>query len=225
MPFKTKFLVLLGLSMMLFTGCFQVIEEINLHADGSGLATLTVNLSQSKSKVASIMLLDSVNGYKVPSQQKIRQEMSEAVAYLKKSPGITNVKGSTDFSNYIATISFEFRNVANISNLTKNILNRMKIRATDQSSYTFNPATLQFRRNYQHVASARTEYAKLKASDKAVFKDAVYIAIYRFENQVTSASNRQASISRSGKAVMLRSNVLALIDGRSNISNTIQLKK
>ncbi|PST81761.1 hypothetical protein C7T94_17985 [Pedobacter yulinensis] len=212
-------------SALLLTGCFQIIEEINLRADGSGTATLTINLSQSRSKVASLMLLDSVNGYKVPSQQKIRQEMAEAAAFLKQSPGISNVKSSTDFNNYIATISFGFRNVANISNLSKTILNRMKIRSSDQSSYSFNTSLLQFKRNYQHITSARTEYAKLKSEDKAIFKDATYTAIYRFEQQVASVSNRQAAISRSGKAVMLRSNILALIDGKTNISNTVQLKK
>ncbi|MDO7743668.1 MAG: hypothetical protein MUP99_07845, partial [Pedobacter sp.] len=89
-----------------FSSCFQVIEEINVTSNGSGTVTLTVNLSSSKAKVASIMLLDSINGYKVPTKQKIQQEMDEVVVYLKNSPGIGNVTKRVDFDNYIATVSF-----------------------------------------------------------------------------------------------------------------------
>lgn len=58
------------------SSCFEVIEEIALKNDGTGDVVLTINLSQSKTKVASVMLLDSVQGYKVPSKQKIQQEYS-----------------------------------------------------------------------------------------------------------------------------------------------------
>jgi hypothetical protein len=67
----------------ILSSCFEVIEEIAIKNDGTGDVVLTINLSQSKTKVASVMLLDSVQGYKVPSKQKIQQELNEAVAYLK----------------------------------------------------------------------------------------------------------------------------------------------
>src|SRR3982750_2374922 len=95
-------LVLFAFLIPLFSSCFEVIEEISMRNDGTGDVVLTINLSQSRTKVASVMLLDSVQGYKVPSKQKIQQELSEAVAYLKKSEGISNVKSSSDFNSYIA---------------------------------------------------------------------------------------------------------------------------
>jgi hypothetical protein len=162
-------LLLFIILIPILSSCFEVIEEIAIKNDGTGDVVLTINLSQSKTKVASVMLLDSVQGYKVPSKQKIQQELNEAVAYLKKSEGISNVKSTSDFNNYIATISFSFKDVSNINNITKNILAQQKIKATNTSSYTYNKATKAFNRKYQAVGTAKTEFNKLKAKDKAVF--------------------------------------------------------
>ncbi|MCX2493303.1 hypothetical protein OQX63_07455 [Pedobacter sp. PF22-3] len=207
------------------SSCFEVIEEISMKNDGTGDVTLTINLSQSKTKVASVMLLDSVQGYKVPSKQKIQQELNEAVSYLKKSEGISNVKSTSDFNNYIATISFSFKDVSNINNITKNILARQKIKATNTSSYTYNKATKTFSRKYQAIGTAKTEFNKLKAKDKAVFNGATYTSIYRFESVVTSSSNPASNVSKSKKAVMLKSSITDLINAKINVSNTIQLSK
>ena len=196
-----------------------------MNDDGSGDVLLTINLSQSKTKVASVMLLDSIQGYKVPSKQKIQQELNEAVAYLKKSPGLSNVKSSADFNNFIATISFSFKDVANINNLTKNILTQQKIKSNNVSTYTYNKATKLFIRKYQSTPTAKTEFNKLKSQDRAVFNTAAYTSIYRFESVVTSTSNPASNISKSKKAVMLKSSILDLIKGKINVSNQIQLSK
>ncbi|WP_131536924.1 hypothetical protein [Pedobacter nototheniae] len=207
------------------SSCFQVIEEITMRNDGTGDVVLTINLSQSKTKVASVMLLDSVQGYKVPSKQKIQQELNEAVVYLRKSEGISNVKSTTDFNNYIATISFSFKDVSNINNITKNILTQHKIKATNSSSYSYNKATGLFSRKYQAAGTAKTEFNKLKSQDKAVFNTASYTSIYRFDKFVETVSNPAANISKSKKAVMLKSSIMDLINGKTNVSNQIQLSK
>jgi hypothetical protein len=208
-----------------FSSCFQIIEEINVAANGSGTVNLTVNLSASKTKVASIMLLDSVNGYKVPSKQKIQKEMDEVVAYLKNSPGISNVKKTVDLENYIASVSFAFKNISNINNVNQNVLKKMKIKAVSNSSYSYNPETNTFQRSYAHTKEALTEYNKLKPEVKNVFKEASYTSIYRFEKPVSTCSNPLAKVSKTKKAVMLNTGMLGLINGKTNISNKIVLSK
>lgn len=216
---------ILILLMCVFSSCFQIIEEINVAANGSGTVNLTVNLSASKTKVASIMLLDSVNGYKVPSKQKIQQEMDEVVAYLKNSPGISNVKKTVDLENYIASVSFAFRNISNINNVNQNVLKKMKIKAISNSSYSYNPETNTFQRSYAHTKEALIEYNKLKPEVKNVFKEASYTSIYRFEKPVSTCSNPLAKVSKTKKAVMLNTGMLGLINGKTNISNKIILSK
>ncbi|MEH3114683.1 hypothetical protein [Pedobacter terrae] len=226
MNLKQFYQLLLFIALVpLLSSCFEVIEEISMKNDGTGDIVLTINLSQSKTKVASVMLLDSVQGYKVPSKQKIQQELNEAVAYLRKSEGISNVKSTSDFDNYIAAISFSFKDVSNINNITKNILARQKIKAANTSFYAYNKATKTFSRKYQVTGTAKTEFNKLKAKDKAVFNGATYTSIYRFESVVTSSSNPASNISKSKKAVMLKSSITDLINGKVNVSNNIQLSK
>jgi len=220
--YKFLFFILL---IPTLSSCFEIVEEINLRNDGTGDVVLTINLSQSKTKVASVMLLDSVQGYKVPSKQKIQQELAEAVVYLKKSEGISNVKSTSDFNNYIAAISFSFKDISNINNITMNILARQKIKATNTSSYSFNKATKTFARKYQAIGTAKSEFNKLKNQDKAVFNGAMYTSIYRFESPVTNVTNPASNLSKTKKAVMLKSSITNLINGKINVSNQIQLSK
>lgn len=68
-------------SFFLLTGCFEVREEVDLHADGSGRVTFTLNLTESKSNVANYMRLGTFNGQEVPT----RQEIEEEIALMKKT--------------------------------------------------------------------------------------------------------------------------------------------
>ncbi|WP_316821798.1 hypothetical protein [Pedobacter gandavensis] len=221
---KARYFLLI-LILCVFSSCFQIIEEINVANNGSGTVNLTVNLSASKTKVASLMLLDSVNGYKVPSKQTIQKEMEEAVAYLKSSPGISNVKKTLDFDNYIATVSFAFKNISNINNVNQNVLKKMKIKAINNSSYSFNPESGIFYRRYTHTKGALIEYNKLKPEVKNVFKDASYTSIYRFEKPVASSLNPLSKVSKTRKAVMMNTGIMGLINGKTNIANQIILAK
>lgn len=207
------------------TSCFQLIEEINVKSNGCGDVTLTLNMSQSKTKLASIMLLDSVSGYKVPSKADITKKMNETVDYLKKSEGITNVKKTVDFDNFIATISFSFKDVSNINRLTDEIYKSLKLKGVNRSSYTFSKDKNTFVRNYVYTTEAKTSYDKLNSDAKSIFKTATYTSIYRFDSEIADYNNKQASLSKTKKAIMLKAPALDLINGKANLSNNIQLKK
>lgn len=222
---KLRFLILLVSLPFLFSSCFEIIEEITMRQDGSGDMTITINLSQSKTKVASILLMDSVNGYKVPSKQMIQNEINEAVANLKKMPGISNVKSTSDFTNYIGTIRFSFKEVANINNVSKTLLDAQKIKTTNISTYSYNKTTATFGRDYHYYSTARTEYNKLKKEDRDIFKTATYTSIYHFPTTISKQSNPLAKQSKSGKAVMQKCSVMDLINGKVSVSNQIQLSK
>ena len=222
---KILLYVLLASVILSLSSCFEIIEEINMTNNGSGDVTFTINLSQSKTKLASIMLLDSVNGYKVPSEKDLKQELNNAVAYLRKSVGISNVKSTADFNNFIASVHFSFKDVSNINNITKSVLKDQKVKVPNNSYYQFHPASALFVRKYEHLSTARTSFNKLKSSDKEVFKTAGYVSIYRFQSPVSKVTNNNAVVSKSKKAVMLKSSVMDIINGKANLSNQIQLSK
>ena len=206
------------------SSCFQLIEEITLKDDGSGDMQITLNLSQSKSKLASIMLLDSVNGHKIPKDKDIQQFMNETVDFLKKSDGISNIRKSVDMKNYIASVTFSFKDVSKINGITKKLLEKQKT-GGPENNYSFDKISNSFKRTYKHSAAMKDGYTKLDAKDKDIFKSAAYINIFRFSTNIASATNKTARISPSGKAIMLNTPAMDLIYGTANISNTIQLSK
>lgn len=214
-------LILCSLSL---TSCFEIIEEIKLFRNGSGEVVLTFNLSQSKTRVASVMLLDSINGYKVPSKKDINHELNAITNNLRNSTGISKVNSTVDFNNYIATISFSFKEVSNINNVFKNILARQDIQVPNQNLYSFNANNQVFIRKYQSDRNTISSFNKLKKEDKEVFKNAQFTSITRFEQSVKSVNNKSAIVSKSKKAVMLKANMMDLIYDKSNISNQIQLQ-
>jgi hypothetical protein len=216
--------ILLSSMVFLFSSCFQVIEEITMKSNGSGDMQLTFNLSQSKSKLASIMLLDSINGYKVPGEKDIRQYMNETVDFLKKSNGISNVKQSVDLKNYIFSVSFSFKDVSNINGITQKLMSKQKNKGPG-NTYSFDPASGSFKRGYTYSTQMKKAYNDLKSKDREVFKTAGFTSIFRFEKMIASSSNKAAKISPSGKAIMLKASALDLINGTSNISNQVQLNK
>lgn len=222
---KLKWLLCLLSLPLLFSSCFEIIEEINLQNDGSGEMILTINMSKSKTKIASIMLMDSINGYKVPGKPEIQREINWAVAELKKMPGISNVRSTTDFTNYIATIRFNFKEVSNVNHITKTILERQKIKASNPSSYAYDKSKATFSREYKYYSGTGTEYNKLKKEDKEVFKTATYTSIFRFQSPISQYSNKLAKVSKSQKAIMQKCSMPDLIYGKVNVSHQIQLVK
>lgn len=204
--------------------CFEVVEEVDLKKDGSGSMTFTLNMSQSKSKLASIMLLDSINGVKVPSRKDIQNVLKDVVLELNQATGITNIQKTEDYDNFVFSIKCDFKSIANINNLLQDALSKNK-KTTALSSYFFDVNKGNFKRKYTYSPEIKKQYNKLKEENKKVFKDASYTIIYRFASEISSQTSTSARISKSKKAIMQRLNAMDIINGSSNFNNQIQLKK
>jgi hypothetical protein len=219
------FVTLLLAISIFFTSCFEVIEEITLSKDGTGTMRLTVNCSQSKTRIAAIMLMDTIHGHKVPRKQEIQQEIDKTVAQLSRMPGISNVKSTVDFTNFIADIRFSFKDVADVNHLTKALLEQYKVKSTNIPTYSYNKEEARFSKDYSYSGDVKKQFNQLKDRDKEIFKTAAYVSILRFETTITDYSNKLARISRNQQAIIQRMAIADLINGRINISNQVQLSK
>lgn len=214
---------MLVLSCVLFSGCFQLVEDITVRKDGSGTAVLMANFSESRTKLASVMLLDSVQGHKVPSRQDIQRELASLVAELERVEGISQVAHSLDFDRFIVRVSFSFSDVSKLNGVTDMVFRQFKVESKNTSSYSLTKAG-RFSRQYQYDPEAGKAFARLKREDRQVFEGASYTSIYRFDRAVGQVSNAQAKTSASGTSVMLQAPIIDLITGKTNVSNHIQLK-
>ena len=212
------------LSLFLFTGCFEIIEEISLNDNGSGNISMTANLSRSKTKISSIMLMDTINGYKVPKKNDIKKHINKIVSELKQIKGVSNVKYNTDFNDYIFNISCDFTDVDVLNKVVLHFTTKNNANAvTKAKQFSYNKKTKTFVRTYRY--NLAREMQKVSTKDKKILQNASVTTIYRFQSPIISSKNRNAHISRSRKAIMLKADMQEMIKNKINIKNTIQLKK
>lgn len=220
---KLLFIILMPLISFLLTGCFDVIEDITLHPDGSGKVQMTLNLSKSKTKVASIMTLDSINGYKIPKEKTIRKEVQEVVSTLRNTKGISNVSSSLDFNNYIAVIRCDFSQISSLNTFISTLSKQFKTNLSGYTHFAFQSPYKKFTRKFTYDPTTKKAYDKLNSNTKQVFNDAYYTSIYRFQNPVRSAANKASKISANKKAVMTRVGILQLISNQISLANKITI--
>lgn len=215
-------LCLLGIFML--TSCFDVVEEVNMKNNGSGSIKAMLNASKSKTKVASLLKLDKIDTYKVPSEADIRRELSTVVHLLKSTPGITNVEQRLDMQNFIASISCDFADVKALNTFTATLSKHFKIDIGSYSSYVYDSKSKTLVRGNQYNANAKEGFEKLSVESRRSFLDAFYTSIYRFDSEISAVSNSQAKISPNRRAVMLKTNLPDLINGKTDVNNRITLK-
>lgn len=221
---KPFFFLLFFTGVFLLSGCFEIVEDITLRKNGSGTFSYTINLSQSKARLDGILKLDSTSGYRVPRKKEIDENILKAKTTLEKSPGITNVTTSSDWLNYIFTLKFDFNSVNNLNLAVETVSAEL---ASDHKripeaadNFAFTGKTFDRKSHYD----AKVQSPKLTAQDKEILKDATYACIFRFEDMVVTNSNKDAKVSKSGKSVMLKLNMLQLATGQKSIVNKTILK-
>ena len=217
-----KIHALLFCCTLLFSSCFEIIEQVQLKDDGSGNLQLTLNLSKSKTRLNSIMKMETINGHPVPTKETITKKVGEIRSVIEKTSGINNVQVSLDFDNYIGVVSFNFLNVLQLNKAIKAV--KLKEKATGlalEDNFTYNATSKTFER--KNAATLRDAYSSMSKADKEIFSTAGYTAIYKFESAIVTTSNKDAKLSPGKKAVMLSQPVLAIITEKKSIENKINI--
>lgn len=220
---KSFRLFLLCIPLLFLTSCFDILDKVNIKADGSGEYTLILNASKSKTRLASISKMETINGKKVPKRSEIEGKINEAARIFKGVPGISNVKTAMDFDNYIIKLSCNFKKIENINAgleqlKAKNIVGKM----IPTQIYSHNIEKKAFVRN--KINTFKNDYDKLSKADKEIFNDAKYISVLQFENPVKSKTNTSYVLSPNRKALKLEGNILDFILQKKQIQNTIILQ-
>lgn len=224
MNVKRLFPLLLLCSTLTLQSCFDIVEQVSLNTDGSGNFKLVLNMSRSKTKINSIMKMKTVNGHPVPTKEEVKEKVASLEKVIKNTAGISAVKTSLDFENFIATINCSFSNVNSLNNAVKNIGDKERnLQPGVEKSYAYDAATKTFSR--LNKFSLKDEYQKLSTADREVFSSANYTGIFRFQNAVTAASNKESKLAADKKAVMLKQNALDIITNKKSIENNITLAK
>lgn len=217
---KKVYFIPLFCFVFLFQSCFEVIEEVKMKDDGSGHFNFVINFSQSKTKINSILKMQKINGYTIPSKEEIINEAAKLEELAQNTTGISNVKTNIDLTNYIFVIDLDFQKISNLNAVFLKLKNSKKINPTIATDY-FTFSDKKFVRSQKVPIKAL--YDKLEKADKEVFQNAKYTSVYKFDSTIKSFSNKNAIASKSKKAIKLNGSVINVINGNEKIENTITL--
>lgn len=220
---KKPIAYLISLILLLtLTGCFEIREEINMKADGSGEATMVFDLSKSKGKLKQYMKMEKVENYRVPSEVEIESFLYQVKSSMRMMKDITYVETKSDWSNFIFHITARFDNVDALNEAIAGLSEQMKhleIPPVTTANYHYEKG--RFSRHFDYPTKPQ-EFAALPSMQRFMLETSNAISIYRFEKKVKNISNKMAMISPSGKAVMLKMPLSELITGQGTLTNSIE---
>ncbi len=207
------------------SSCFEIVEEIQLQENGSGQFTFIVNMSESKVKLHSVMSLDSVQGYKVPTKAEINQQMSNIRQRLGNIQGLTNAQVSFDYNEFIGTVKFSFKSVDQINAAMSVIMDAYKVKDYSVPYYQYNATHRLFTRTFNTLPKTLAQYNRLKKEDREIFQKARFTSVFKFSREVRESGNTLARVSNNKKAVMQQTSMHNVITNTTRINQSITLEK
>jgi hypothetical protein len=208
-----------------FSSCIEIIDDLTVNEDGTGTFKYTVNLSSSKVKLNSYLALDSLDGKKVPSLEEIKTRINEVVASLKSKEGITNLTMESNYTDFIFKLKMDFNSVVNLQAAIKAVAKEnSKNKELDELSHNWLSFTKEsLSRSVPNLSLERTN--NLSADEIAALKVGTYTSITRFEQEVEKFDNKNGTLAKNKKAVMVRTDVYSLIQKTHLLDNVIYLRK
>ena len=220
---RTLLYLLLPFCLFFWTGCFEILEDITVKANGTGTFYYTVNMSQSKGKLKSVMSLDSVDGYRIPKKADILKDLEKAKTTMQAVKGISNVQVTSNFEDFIFSMKFDFTSVAalneGLQQLAQAFSTEKKRIPEADNNFSLTATFFERKSNY----NPKKESSKLKAKDAEILAKATYTSVYHFEKTIKGFANKDAKLSPNKKNVMIKVNLLQLVKGEKQIANKIEL--
>ncbi len=213
--------LLLILSFSL-TSCFDVIEDVTIHENGSGSFKFIGNLSQSASRINTILSLDSLNGQPVPSKAEIGAHIDRFRDRMAQQAGISNVVVNKDFDKYILTISFDFKDMNSLNQALHNVSEsyNKKRYTLPKTLYSYDGNSLERKELFHSFLStliAKGQKDQLNTN----LGGASYTSVFRLDKKVTKVSNTKATLAKDNTIVILRTPIADVLTKKTLLSNTI----
>lgn len=206
--------ILIITSCFLLTSCFKITERIKHHNDESGEYALIIDFSQSWFKTKSAIFLEEVNGVKIPNEQEITQKLADFKRKAATIDGISNVRTTTNFDDFIFIINLDYKNLEAL-NAVMNSINNQK----QQANFLPNK-TGGFVRNTNYPIPKKLGQ---DPSKKADLQAATITAIYSFDKNIQSVGNSRSKLSKNQKTIFLKQNVYDVLQYPLLMNNSINL--
>ena len=204
----------------LLTSCVELIDEIQLNNDGSGKFKYVINLSQSRSNVSSMLLLDSISGKKNLKLPEIKQKINSFKLKLAKQEGISNVVVIENYVDYIIKFECNFENLDKLKVAFENSLQESETTKKTENWVNFDKK-LFYRTTPEYAVSFLKDFY-VNYGEK--LKNGSYTSIVRFQSEIYSFTNKLSLRSKSGMAIMTKVTPNDLIENPYILDNNVIIK-
>ena len=219
---KKNFIILFALILSL-SSCIEIMDDLTIHADGSGTFRYNINLSSNKIKVNSILALDSLDGQKVPKIDDIKEKIQQFIKTLESQNGISNVKIEENYTDFIFKFSCDFTNVILLQEGIKITISSLT-KEKNVSELNHNWITWDGTKLTRSIPTITLNKVKeLKQSEIDQLKLGTYTSISRFDKTVEKFVNPSAILSKNRQAVMVKTDTYSLKENPSILENVIYL--
>lgn len=205
------------------TSCIEIIDDITIRNDGSGVFKYTINLSSSKVKIKSILSLDSLDGKKVPKLEDIKEKIAEIKSKITSKQGISNVVVEPDYEEFIFKFRCDFSSISNLQNAIRTVVSELSGEKMDvlHSQDWLSWDGQKLARSIPEITLEKTKNLTQEEVDQ--LKLGSYTSISRFERFVDRFDNPEAKLSQNKLNVMIKTGAFSLIQNPNLLENTIYL--
>ncbi len=218
-----KNLTILLILIFSLSSCIEIMDDLTIHADGSGTFRYNVNLSSNKIKVNSILALDSLDGQKVPKIEDIKEKVQQFIKTLDAQNGISNVKIEENYTDFIFKFSCDFTNVLLLQEGIKTTISSLT-KEKNASELNHNWIIWDGTKLTRSIPAITMNKVKdLKQNDIDQLKLGTYTSISRFDKTVDKFSNPSAILSKNRQAVMVKTDTYSLKENPNILENVIYL--
>jgi len=206
--------------LFLLTSCVELIDDIQINNDGSGKFKYVINLSQSKTNVTSMLLLDSIDGKKNLKLPEIKQKINNLKKNLSKQEGISNVVVIENYVDYIIKFECNFENLDKLKVAFENSLQESETTKKTENWVNFDKK-LFYRTTPKYAVNFIKDFY-INYSEK--LKNGSYTSIVRFQSEIYSFTNKLSLRSKSGMTIMTKVTPNDLIENPYILDNNVIIK-
>ncbi|HRO76009.1 MAG TPA: hypothetical protein PLP27_07685 [Crocinitomicaceae bacterium] len=214
--------VLFVFPLFLLSSCIDLIDDLTINKDGSGILKITINVSKSKLKVNSLLALDSLNGQRVPKIGEISEKIDFYADKIREKDGIKNVTISKNLDDFIFKFNIDFSNIEKLELALKEVLNE-----ENSSWVNFEFDWIKWENNTltrNNLKIPASQLRRLKAEDVEALKNGSYVSITRFQEPIIEFSNDMSKLSTDQRALMIKTSAYGLAENTQLLKNTIKVK-
>jgi hypothetical protein len=211
-------MILVAVSLLSVTGCFDITEEITVNKDGSGQYVNKIDATKMAEQMQMLAAMDTT-GEMIP---KLKYSLDSSFASTwdtyKNIKGISNVKVDTSKA-YVYIVTF---NYANIDALNEALAKDKSV--GEQKLYSWEKGKLTRQDLPLNMNDMKTDDEQQKEMMKTFLAEMKYRIVFHLPNNVKDVSNKAATISDDKKTVTVEANLLEITEDKVKLGTQITYK-